>query len=149
MPFGAFPNGGDTPGGNSVLIPYSGLLVNSDTPGDVSTFAANEGWETITKTGNQVDPIGFAIPASRITRLDAVAPTGTSTIFTFTLFKNGNPTALTCTIDDGTAYAQGVDNNPAHAVDFVDGDRFDIQVTATAPFESSGAFSGSISGTKT
>lgn len=147
-PLGAFPTGGgpSPPESQLMIIPYSGILPNSDAPGEVFTFAANTGFEINLPANAQTDPIGYPIPAGNVTRLDACAPLGTSTAFTFTLYKNGVATALTCTINNPATYSTAVDNNPAHAVAFAAGDRFDVQVSAVAPFESDTPFSGSISG---
>jgi len=129
-----------------MIIPYSGILFNSDSPGEVFTFPANPGIENTGATANQVDPIEFPLEAGQITVLRAVAPFGTSTAFTFTVYKNGVATALTCVINDPSPYASAVDNNPAHAVTFAAGDKFDVRVSAVAPFESDTPFSGSVAG---
>jgi hypothetical protein len=129
-----------------MIIPFSGLLLNSDTPGNVQTFLANNGWEDVVPNAYQTDPIGFAIPAGNVTTLWACAPLGVSTAITVTLYKNGVATALTCVLNSGTPYSTASDTNPAHAVAFVAGDRFDILASGNAPFEGDVPVSGSISG---
>jgi hypothetical protein len=148
--FGAFPKSGVPVSTPMVVKSFSGILINSDSPGEIFTFAADIGGESAVPTTNQVDPILYPIVATTIGVLFGCVPqgAGTDSDLTFTLYKNGVATALTCTIPAASpAGTTAVDNNPAHAVAFGDGDKLDVRVSGVAPMGGDVPYSGSVSST--
>jgi hypothetical protein len=151
MPFGSFPKltaPGSVP---MVVAVFSGLLIDSETPGTVLTFASNRGYEADSGApNNQVDPIRAAIPATKVGILYGTVPQGSpvASAITFTVYKNGVATALTCTVPAGSpAGTSAVDNNPAHAVAFADSNELDVRVSGVAPMAGNVPYSGSVSST--
>lgn len=127
---------------------FSGVLVDPESATLAVTYASNPGTEDFGTPNNQVDPVGFPVNARAYKVLRFNVPTGgPSNATTATVYKNGVATTLTCTIAGGSpANTQAVDNNPAHAVAFVDGDRLDVRISCTGPFGGNFGFSGSVEG---
>jgi len=142
---GAGGGGGGGSTAKAVALAFSGLLIDGESGTNVD-FAANIGTEQVAAGNNQVDPIGFPVSARTINTLRACVPGGAaSTPITFTLYKNGVATAVTCTIP-ASSPANTTAADTAHSVSFVDGDRLDVRVSAAAPMGANVGFSGTVEG---
>jgi hypothetical protein len=103
----------------------SGTATSSTTITMPPFGTANAASCSSTFTGNEL-PMEFA---GTITVFRAKAGTGgsTSTSGTFTLYKNGSATAITCAIGTGTTC-----NDTTHTVSFVAGDTIGVRFTTSA-----------------
>ena len=95
------------------------------------SFLGDEGiGEAIVPAANQTDPSRYPTSMRVISRLRACVPLGNSAAVggtTFTLYKNGVATAMTCNIPASSgAGTKAVDE--AHPIVFADGDDFDVRV---------------------
>jgi|HubBroStandDraft_5_1064220.scaffolds.fasta_scaffold00702_9 hypothetical protein len=109
---------------------FSGILTSSE--GTVFTYLADTGiGESIVPGSNQVDPTRYPISFRLITRLRACAPLGTPAggAVTFTLYKNGAATAMTCTIAASSGAGTKA-SDLVHPILFLDGDDYDLRADA-------------------
>ena len=109
--FGAFPTSGGGPPVVAQIITlhaFSGLLVDDGGGGAETWFASDIGVQQVNPSVLAPDSaIGYPISAHLVSRLRACAPIGTSSALTFTVYKNGVATAITCTIPGGSpAYSK-------------------------------------------
>lgn len=129
--WGPWPGVGGAAPGTVIVKAFSAVLVNSEGAG--SGFMSDAGiGEALIPGSNQVDPNRYPTSARTITRLRACVPLGTTAgqSVTFTLYKNGVATAMTCAIAASQAAgAKAVDL--AHPITFADGDDYDVFANGT------------------
>jgi hypothetical protein len=106
---------------------FSGVMISGEAGASFSYLADAGIGEAIVPSTLQVDPTRYPTSLRLVTRLRACVPLGSSTqALTFTLYKNGAATAMTCTIVAAQpAGTKAVDT--AHPILFADGDDYDLR----------------------
>lgn len=127
---------------------FSGPTVFSGISGNaaIATTTFMDGSGLSAGGGGSATAYRYPTSARTFKRIRLTAPVGTpSTAVTATLYKNGAPTAMTCTIASGQpAGTQASD--VAHPIAFVDGDDFDLVLTQPITPEGPGPYSASLEG---
>lgn len=110
------------------------------------TFLSDPGFEAATIANDAVDPVRYPSPARTVQTLRGCAPLGTLLVpVTFTLYKNGVATAMTCTIPASQpAGTKAVDS--AHPIAFAAGDDFDVRASVASVLAANLPVSASLEG---
>jgi hypothetical protein len=114
----------------SVVGKFSGLITQAE--GAVFNYLSDDGiGEALIPGTNQVDPNRYPTSQRIISRLRACVPLGTPVggAVTFTLYKNGVATAMTCTIAASSGAGTKA-SDLVHPILFGDGDDYDLRADA-------------------